>query len=86
MKKQRFPDREFLVGTELAQTDVVHEVDGTSVKVGPSVVHPASKPELVRLAVALRNAGRLFCQGNPELEDVFICCAQPDFATFMWGF
>jgi SAM-dependent methyltransferase len=59
------------MGSELAQTDVVHEVDQTSVKVGPSVVLPASKQELLRLAVALRNAGRLFCRGNPELEDVF---------------
>ena len=59
------------MGTDLARADVVHEVDQTSVKVGPSVVHPANRKELLRLAVALRNAGRLFCRGNPELEDVF---------------
>ena len=59
------------MGTELASPDVVHEVDPTSVKVGSSVVHPPSKQELLRLAVALRNAGRLFRRGNPELEDVF---------------
>jgi len=59
------------MGTELARSNVVHQVAETSGKVGLSVVHPASKQELLRLAVVLRNAGRLFCRGNPELEDVF---------------
>ncbi|MGQ0695005.1 MAG: methyltransferase domain-containing protein [Nitrospiraceae bacterium] len=59
------------MSSELARTDVVHEVDQISAKVGPSVVHPASKKELLRLAVSLRIVGRLFCRGNPKLEDVF---------------
>lgn len=59
------------MGTELVQAGAGHKGTEPSVSLRSSVVHSMGKGEVLRFAVQLRNAGRLFRRGDAELEDVF---------------
>lgn len=59
------------MGTELVQAGAGHKGIEPSASLKSSVVHSMGKGEVLRFAVQLRNAGRLFRRGDAELEDVF---------------
>ena len=59
------------MGTEVVQAGSGPKSAEASARLGRSLAHSMEKKDMLRLAVRLRNEGRLFRRGDADLEDVF---------------
>ena len=59
------------MGTEVVQVGSERERTDASAQSGRPLAYSMGKKDVLRLAVQLRNEGRLFRRGDSELEDVF---------------
>jgi len=57
--------------TEVVQADSERKAAEAPARLGRPLAHAMGKKDVLHLAVQLRDAGRLFRRGDPELEDVF---------------